>query len=160
VTIIARFDEDGKGMTRHGLAVHRLTAIIARTSQVTINAAKIGLAVSGMGLVICLILMTGGAKGIGRHGSACLLGVNLMAVNTLYPNGTVTARLPFMQRTGMAAAAQFGRGGNGHALLRMFSPVWTVASFARYPGQNKLTGYGIIPGGVAGETFAWSFHLL
>jgi hypothetical protein len=83
-----------------------------------------------------------------------------MAVNAVYPNGAVTTRLPFMQRTGMAAPTQLGRGGNGHAFLWMFGPVRTVAGFARHAGQDKLTGGGIIPGCMAGETFARFVHLL
>jgi hypothetical protein len=103
VTIIACFDEDGKGMTGHGLAVDRFTAIIVRAGQVTINTAKLGLAVRSVGLVLGLTLMTGGAEGIGRPGGSCLLGMNLVAIDAAYPNGTMATRSPFMQRAGMAA---------------------------------------------------------
>ena len=102
MTIIAGFDEDSKGMTRHSLTIHRFTLVIVGTGQMTGNTAKIGLVVRSVDRVLRLILMTGGAEGIGRHGGSGLLGVDLVAINAVYSNSTMTTRLPFMQGAGMA----------------------------------------------------------
>jgi hypothetical protein len=160
MTIVARFYEDGKGVAGHGVTADGSTAAIVWTRQVTVNTMNIDLAMNKVRLILDLILVAGRTEGISGGRSACLLGVDLVTVNTGYANVTVLAQLPFGQRAGVAAPTHLGGGGNQHAFLGMLGAVGTMTGFTGYSGQYKLSGRSIISRRMTGKTFAGPFYLL
>jgi len=157
MAIITRFDKHGKGVPGDGVAAYCTAGVVAGAGQVAVDAMDIGLTVQHVSLILDLILMAGGAKGIGRCRRPRLLSMHFVAVNTGNANTAVLARSPLGQSTGVTFAAHLGRGGDSHAFFGVPRTVGAVAGFAGYAGQNKLAGGGIIAGGVAGKTFAWFF---
>lgn len=160
MTIVARFYKNGKGVAGNGLPLHGTAVIIFGAGQVAVNAVNIGVVMNKVGLVLRLLLVTVSTELICGYRRMRLLGMNFVAVDTGYAGCAMPAGLPLVQGAGVAATAQPGRGSNGHTLLRMALPVGAVARLAGDAGQHKLAGVGIIPGGVAGKTFAGLLHLL
>lgn len=93
MTVIARADRDGKGVTRAHLTLHRTAGIVPRTHQVAIYAVDTGscLAVDGMGRILGLVLVTVGAEGVSIVSRADFLRMDLVARRASYVRLAVPA---------------------------------------------------------------------
>ena len=97
MTIVAGADKYCKGVAGHCVAADRAVGIIGRSCQMAVYAAYIGLVVDRMGSIPHLVVMATCAQRIGGGSRSCLLGVNLVAVDTSYTYFAVTARAPLEQ---------------------------------------------------------------
>ena len=108
MAIIAGFDKHGKGVAGDGVAANCTASVIAGAGQVAVDAMDIGLTMQEVGLILNLLLVAGGAKGIGGCRCPRLLGMHFMAVDTSNANIAMLARLPLGQGTGVTLAAHLG----------------------------------------------------
>jgi hypothetical protein len=91
VAIITCFDKHGKRVAGDSVAVNGTTHIITGAGQMAVDAMNIGLTMEYVGLILNLLLVACGTEGIGGCRCPCLLGVNFVAINTIYANITVSA---------------------------------------------------------------------
>jgi hypothetical protein len=81
VALIARAEKYGKGVTRHRVAADGALTAVIRPGQMAIDANHLGLAMKPVGLILNLILVAGGAEGVGGYSFAGALGVDFVAIN-------------------------------------------------------------------------------
>jgi len=94
-------------MAGDGVTIHRGLRLIAGAGQVTIDAAHAGLTVNAVRRILRMIFVAAGAQGIGGRSDTGALGVDFVTVNAGDAHLAVAAGQPFLQRIGVASAAQF-----------------------------------------------------
>ena len=87
MTIAAGADTHGKGVSGGHLSLYFIAGVIAWARQVAIDALDTAhsVVVDRVGGILDLILVTTGAEGVGRIGSACSLRLDLVAIGASAP---------------------------------------------------------------------------